>query len=75
MHSRSVKRDVSFSQGSASTLFSYCLLTHLHWFTSRSKYKLATIIYKSLSVAQPIDLRQLVHHYESLQPPRTGDQN
>ena len=52
------------------------LLAHLHWLpvTSHIKYKLATITYKSLSVAQPTYLHWLLH-YEPPQPLCSRDQN
>jgi len=53
------------------------LLNRLHWLpvTSRIKYKLATITYKSLSVAQPTYLHQLLHQYQPIRSLRSGGQN
>jgi len=52
------------------------LLNRLHWLpvTFRIKYKLAIITYKSLSVAQPTYLHQLLHQYQPTRSLRSGGQ-
>ena len=53
------------------------VLLRLHWLPviSHIKYKLATITYKSLSVAQPTYLHLLLKQYQPTRFLRSGSQN